>query len=107
MASNGKEALEVLAETRPMVSVVLLDMTMPVMSGEETLSRIKDFYPDVKVIASSGYNEIEALRRFGEGIVGFLQKPYRAAQLMEKVKFTLLAEPPADRETIPPSHQNA
>lgn len=102
LASNGREALAVLASTSHHVSVVLLDMTMPVMSGEETLSNIKAIYPEVKVIASSGYNEVEALRRFGTGVDGFLQKPYRAAQLVEKVKVTLLAAQPLDRETTRP-----
>jgi PAS domain S-box-containing protein len=99
VASNGKEALEVLASSDDHISAVLLDMTMPVMGGEETLSKIKAMRPLIKVIASSGYNEIEAVRRFGEGIDGFLQKPYRASQLMEKVKFTLLAAQPPDRGT--------
>ncbi len=52
-------------------------MTMPVMSGEETLAKLRTLCPSVKVIASSGYNEIEALRRF-----------YRATQLVEEVKPT-------------------
>jgi CheY-like chemotaxis protein len=59
------------------ISLVLLDMTMPVMSGEETLAKLRTLCPSVKVIASSGYNEIEALRRF-----------YRATQLVEEVKPT-------------------
>jgi PAS domain S-box-containing protein len=106
VASNGKEALDLLSAPGVSVSVVLLDMTMPVMGGKETLSRLKAIRPSLKVIASSGYNEIEALRRFGAGVDGFLQKPYRALQLMEKVKLTLLTEQPADRETTPPSHRN-
>jgi PAS domain S-box-containing protein len=88
-ASNGKEALDVLGSNGDGVSLVLLDMTMPIMSGEETLARLRSLRPKVKVIASSGYNEIEALRRFGDGISAFLQKPYRASQLVEKVKMVL------------------
>jgi PAS domain S-box-containing protein len=89
LASNGKEALEVVNSTAEKVSLVLLDMTMPVMSGEETLAKLRSLRPAVKVIASSGYNEIEAIRRFGAGISAFLQKPYRATQLVEKVKLAL------------------
>jgi PAS domain S-box-containing protein len=112
VASNGKEALEILASSlyrskRREISLVLLDMTMPVMSGEEALLKIKVLHPDVKVIASSGYNEIEAMRRFGAGITAFLQKPYRASQLVEKVKLTLLDELQLDPETTPPSSQSA
>ncbi len=107
VASNGKEAIDILSAPGDQTAVILLDMTMPVMSGEETLSKIRLIRPEAKVIASSGYNEIEALRRFGAGITGFLQKPYRASQLLEKVKLTLLGEPLPDRETIPPSHRSA
>ena len=43
--------------------------------------------PDVRVILSSGYNEVEAIRRFtGRGLAGFIQKPYTASQLAEKIK---------------------
>jgi PAS domain S-box-containing protein len=89
LASNGKQALDMVSAANGKISLVLLDMTMPVMSGEETLARLRILNPSVKVIASSGYNEIEAMRRFGAGISAFLQKPYRATQLVEKVKLTL------------------
>jgi DNA-binding NarL/FixJ family response regulator len=69
--------------------VVLLDMTMPVMDGEETLRELKSIRPDVKVILSSGYNEAEAVRRFnGAGLAGFIQKPYTSGRLTEKIKRT-------------------
>jgi hypothetical protein len=44
------------------------------------------------VLATSGYSDIEAFRRFGEEIDGFVQKPYRAAQLAAKVQ-KILASP--------------
>jgi hypothetical protein len=51
--------------------VVLLDMTM--MCGEETLREMKTIRGDVRVILSSGYNEVEAVRRFtGKGLAGSL-----------------------------------
>jgi PAS domain S-box-containing protein len=89
VASNGEEALKVFGSMKEEIALVLLDMTMPIMSGEETLTHLKALHPTVRVIASSGYNEIEALRRFGDGISAFLQKPYRSSQLAEKVKLTL------------------
>jgi DNA-binding NarL/FixJ family response regulator len=45
------------------------------MSGEETLRQLKSIRPDVRVVLSSGYNEIEAVRNFsGQGLNGFLQE---------------------------------
>jgi FixJ family two-component response regulator len=65
-------------------------MTMPVMSGEEALARLKNIRPDVPVVLSSGYEEPDATRRFtGKGLAGFIQKPYAAASLAEKIKIAL------------------
>jgi FixJ family two-component response regulator len=75
------------------VAAVLLDMTMPVMNGEEAFSRMKAIKPNVRVILSSGYNEVEAVRRFtGKGLAGFIQKPYSSVALGEKIR-AVLAEP--------------
>ncbi len=86
LAADGREALEQLASF-PEISLVLLDLTMPVMGGEETLRELKRMRPDLRVILSSGYNELDAIQRFeGKGLAGFLQKPYTAERLAEKVK---------------------
>ena len=87
LAENGQLGLEVFERRRDEIKCVVLDMTMPVMSGEETLVRMRAVRPDVPVILSSGFNEVEALRRFqGKGLAGFLQKPYQAMELAQKVK---------------------
>ncbi len=86
LAENGEIAVEQFARHKDEVAVVLLDMTMPVMSGEETLQRLKALRPDVRVVLSTGFSEDEAARRFeGQGLVGFVQKPYRATHLAEKL----------------------
>src|ERR1700692_2415898 len=55
---------------------------MPYMNGEEVLRELKIIYPEVRVLLSSGFNEVEAVRRFtGKGLAGFLQKPYTSATL--------------------------
>jgi signal transduction histidine kinase/CheY-like chemotaxis protein len=93
-ASNGREAVEVFEQQHGSVDLVLLDMTMPVMSGEETLMVFRTRYPNVKVVLSSGYDEVEAVQRFaGKGFAAFLQKPYAARTLLECVK-ALLGGPP-------------
>jgi PAS domain S-box-containing protein len=85
-AANGKEALRVFERHATEITVVLLDMTMPVMSGVETLRKLRHLDPDVAAIASSGYNESEALQLFGSSIAGFIQKPYTATDLGRKIK---------------------
>jgi PAS domain S-box-containing protein len=90
LAENGKEAVDLYKVLADKVDLVLLDMTMPVMSGEEAFRHLKTLRPDVYVILSSGYNEVEAVRRFtGKGLAGFLQKPYSATTLAEKVRAVL------------------
>jgi len=86
VAEDGQRAVELFQVLSDQVAAVLLDMTMPVMSGEEAFRRLKLITPGVKVILSSGYNESEAIRRFtGKGLAGFLQKPYSSATLTDKV----------------------
>ncbi len=92
VAENGKEGIDLFRIVLDKVEVVILDMTMPVMSGEETLRNLRVIKPDVKVLLSSGYNESEAIRRFtGKGLVGFIQKPYSALHLAETVRAALHA----------------
>lgn len=86
-ANDGKAGVDLFAEKQGEIKMVLLDMTMPRMGGEEAFREIRRIAPEAKVILSSGYNEQEATNRFaGEGLAGFLQKPYRPTQLLLKVK---------------------
>jgi PAS domain S-box-containing protein len=84
-AENGKEALEVFRSRAAEIALVVLDMTMPVMGGEQAFQELRKIRPEIRVIASSGYSEAEAVERFGQGIAGFMQKPYSAQTLVEKV----------------------
>ena len=96
VAESGRDGLELLAKLDGAVSLVVLDMTMPVMSGEETLSHLRAIRPQLPVILSSGYNEVEATRRLtGKGLAGFIQKPYSASRLAEQIKIALTSRPVA------------
>ena len=88
-AGGGEEAIRLLNETRDAISLVLLDMTMPGMGGEETFRNLRATRPSVPVVATSGYNEIEAVGRFGAGLSGFIQKPYTPRKLAEKIRDVL------------------
>jgi PAS domain S-box-containing protein len=86
LACDGKEAVEVFREMSDSISLVILDLTMPVMGGEEALRHLRDIRPDVTVMLSSGYTEADAMRRFSaDGLAGFIQKPYTSARLRERV----------------------
>jgi CheY-like chemotaxis protein len=90
VAENGREAVEQFGKLDHAVALVVLDMTMPGMSGEQTLKHLRAIRPDLPVILSSGYNEVEATRTLtGKGLAGFVQKPYSASCLAEQIKIAL------------------
>lgn len=92
-ASDGVEAVAVYREYSDTIAAVVLDMTMPHMSGEETFRELRRIRPDVRVLLSSGYSEGEATHRFaGKGLAGFLQKPYRPHLLVETLAKILAGE---------------
>ncbi len=83
-ASNGREGLDVFREHGDGIALVILDLTMPEMGGEEAFRAIHRLRSDVRVIISSGYTEQDVVQRFaGKGLTGFVQKPYTLAMLRE------------------------
>ena len=85
-AHNGTAGVEMFRERAGEIAAVLLDMTMPDISGEEVFRAIRQIRPDAKVIVSTGYNEQETMSLFrGKGLAGFIQKPYEPAKLIAVV----------------------
>jgi len=91
-AADGREAVEVFRENADRIDLVLLDMTMPQMGGEETFQELRKCRSDARVILSSGYSECDVTARFsGKGLAGFVQKPYVSEELIEVVRQVLEA----------------
>jgi PAS domain S-box-containing protein len=81
-AIDGLRGLEVFREQVGALTCVLLDMTMPHMSGEEAFRAMRRLDSDTPVILMSGYNEQEVISQFaGRRLAGFLQKPFTAEDL--------------------------
>ncbi len=90
VADNGKTGVELFREHNAIVSVVLLDLLMPVKGGEEAFALLREINPGVPVILSSGFDETEAARRFSEPKPArFLQKPYTMERLVAAVAAVL------------------
>jgi len=86
-AADGAEALERFRADADRVACVLLDLTMPKLGGEEVFRELRRIRPDARVILMSGYNEQDATQRFtGKRLAGFLQKPFRAQDLVDKLR---------------------
>ncbi|WP_412675516.1 response regulator [Alkalihalobacillus alcalophilus] len=73
-ASNGREALKIIEETKP--HIVMTDIVMPLMDGEELTKEIKAQYPDIEVIILSSFGEFDYVRStFQSGVVDYILKP--------------------------------
>ena len=90
IAEHGVEAVEILRANPEKIHGVLLDLTMPKLDGEGTFRALRQLRPDLRVVLMSGYNEADAIRKFiGQGLTGFLQKPFSLAALRARMKETL------------------
>ncbi len=85
-ASDGREAVEIF-KSRPEISFVILDLTMPHMDGEQCLRELRKLDTAARVIISSGFSEHEVTHKFaGKGLAGFIQKPYKLSELKEAIR---------------------
>jgi two-component system cell cycle sensor histidine kinase/response regulator CckA len=102
-AADGPEALQIF-RTRPAdFSAVLLDLTMPHMSGASVFRELRAMRSDIPILVTSGYSEQEAVRHFqNSGLAGFIQKPYRSHQLRAKLQEVLHSVPQQRPETTAP-----
>jgi PAS domain S-box-containing protein len=87
LAENGQQGVEIFRDMAHEISLVLLDLTMPVMGGEEAARYMHAIRHDVPILVSSGYNESEIARRFaGSRVAGFVRKPYTASVLLDRIQ---------------------
>jgi len=81
-ACDGSDAIRVFRRHAAEVIAILLDLTMPSMSGEEAAAELLRVRAGVPIVLSSGYSEQEVAGRFaGKGLAGFLKKPYEPSEL--------------------------
>jgi two-component system, cell cycle sensor histidine kinase and response regulator CckA len=86
-AISGEEGIALYQQLQNDIHLVLLDLSMPGMSGDETFHRLREVNPSVRVILSSGYSESEATAGLtGKGLAGFIHKPYHADFLVQKLR---------------------
>src|SRR5690606_28767714 len=85
-AETGDQALRLFASEPSRFRLVLLDLTMPDLSGDQVFERVRGLRPDIPVLVSSGYDEQDTMARFGGGAVEFLPKPYRFEVLQRKLR---------------------
>ncbi len=82
---NGEAALKYFREHADEVDLVILDMIMPKLNGRDTYLAMKRIDPQVRVLLASGYSlNGEAQTLLEAGVLGFLQKPFRQKEILQK-----------------------
>jgi signal transduction histidine kinase/ABC-type amino acid transport substrate-binding protein/ActR/RegA family two-component response regulator len=103
VAANGLEALELYRQQHEQIRCVVLDLTMPELGGHETFVEMRKISTNAQILLSSGYNEQTVTEGFfNQGLAGFIQKPYTADILLDKLREIL---EPASRVTPTDSSQ--
>ncbi|MBW2095761.1 MAG: PAS domain S-box protein [Deltaproteobacteria bacterium] len=89
-ASDGETALKQYSEKKDEISLVILDLMMPVMGGKQCLEQILAMDPDAKVVIASGYSVNGPTRTTLEaGAMGFIKKPFELKQMLKVVREVL------------------
>ncbi len=95
-AVDGQDGVDLFCRRASEIGLVLLDLTMPRMSGEEAFREMRRLRPDVRVVLMSGFSEQEATSHFvGKRLAGFLQKPFTLEAL--KARLSEAVEPGPSR----------
>jgi CheY-like chemotaxis protein len=90
LACDGREAVQVYRENAAAIDCVLLDLTMPKLSGADTLRELRLIRLDVCVLLSSGFTEQDAVGRLsGAPAHGFIQKPWKPDALVRAIERAL------------------
>ena len=86
LAEHGGQALEIAERSPDEISLVLLDLAMPILDGADTAARLQDRWPHLPIVVMSGLADQDALERLGRvKISGFVPKPFAPEQLAQAV----------------------
>jgi len=81
--ANGEDGVEFYRDHHDEIMLVVLDLSLPGITGEEAFYRLKSIDSGVRVVISSGFPNEEVTKKFeGTGVIGYLQKPYDYSTLV-------------------------
>ena len=90
VATNGQEALDIYQTRKEEISLVILDLLMPEMSGRDCLMELLKIDPSIKLLIASGYApEDELHKEISPLVKGFLHKPFAISALPADVRSVL------------------
>ncbi|MCE9530839.1 MAG: response regulator [Planctomycetes bacterium] len=99
-AEDGQQAVDLYEREQDHIDLVLLDLTMPVLSGQEAFRKMLQINPSVKVLFASGYAVEQITIDEQEKVFGFVKKPYRAAELIQTIQEALRRQVPERLELV-------
>jgi CheY-like chemotaxis protein len=86
IAEKSREGVDLLRAEGQRISLIILDLTMPLMGGEQAFDLLRAVRPNVPILLASGYDETEAAARtVGKDFAGFIHKPFDVDRLLEAV----------------------
>jgi CheY-like chemotaxis protein len=90
LAGDGFQALKIYEKIGRQIGLVILDYFLPVMDGDAVFDELRGMNPNVDVVLSSGFAEQHKISSMlGQGLRGFIPKPYTREKLLEQVRSTL------------------
>jgi len=89
LAENGLQAVDTYRRGDKRIDLIVLDLTMPCLSGADTLRQLIQMDPNVRVVLASGYSPEQILPSEGGQVLGFIGKPFSADELAHKVRLAL------------------
>ena len=89
LAEDGAQAVDLYRREGQRIDVVILDLGMPKLSGEESLHQITAINPDVRVLLSSGSLDRDPSVCDRPQVCGFIAKPYRLTDLIDHIRAAL------------------
>ena len=93
LASEGREALDLFSRNKEEIDLVILDLVLPGLKGDEILAKMKEMDPEVKVLITTGFGEEEPLEKVKRlGIEGVLTKPFHLPTLLGAIGAVLSEE---------------
>jgi len=98
LADIGEEALSIYREKEAQISLVVLDLVVPVMDREETFRRLRELDPGARILIASGHAlDKEAVHRLSLGACSFIQKPFTMEHLGHKIERAMQVPLPLPR----------
>src|SRR5712692_2262618 len=90
LVQNGFEALKIYRNIGKQIGLVILDFFLPVMDGDAVFDELRVLNPEVDVVLSSGFAEQQKINAMlGQGLRGFIPKPYSSQKLLAQVRSAL------------------